>query len=513
MNANLMLWGLALAASGFAAWALLGLRRARRAAEAWPTRHEALQLELARANAEAEFLGPTARERDSLRERLEYLTAEKSRLETTADRVPTLERQVALLTTDVANLQASNSGLSAQMREQTQAHQDKIAALSDVKAGIESHLKAMAAEVLQSNQGTFLELANQAFEKHKVGADAELEARQKAVEALVTPLGDSLRTFQAQVDELERSRARDYGALSIGLKVVTEGQAAVHTVTANLVNALRASPTTRGRWGEQSLRNVLEMAGLSPHCDFTSEESFERADGRLRPDVIIRLPGGRHLVVDAKTSMSAYLDSLEATDDTDRERQLALHAVQLRAHMKQLSARAYWDGLTVTPDFVVMYVPGDNFWAAAIERDPSLFQDAAASRVVIATPSTLLALANSVAFGWRQEKVAENAQRVHELGRELYRRILVMTEHIHNCGGALGKSVQCFNQFIGSLEHSVMPQARRFHELEVSGAGGEIAPLEPIEIEPRLLRADRDFAGQLGVSANSNTDTERRPAA
>jgi len=196
----------------------------------------------------------------------------------------------------------------------------------------------------------------------------------------------------------------------------------------------------------------------------------------------------------------------------ERERCLALHAVQLRAHMKKLAAKAYWDGLTVTPDFVVMFVPGDNFYAAALERDPALFEDAAAQRVIIATPSTLIALAKAIAFGWRQEKVAENAQRVHELGRELYRRTLAMTEHIQNCGSALGKSVKCFNEFIGSLEHSVMPQARRFNELEVEGTATEIPLLGHIEVEPRLLRADRDFAEQLAVSANSNTDAKSLPA-
>jgi DNA recombination protein RmuC len=261
------------------------------------------------------------------------------------------------------------------------------------------------------------------------------------------------------------------------------------------------------------LQNVLELSGLSPYCDFSSEETFDRLDGRIRPDVVIRLPGGRHLVVDAKTSTAAYLDAIEATVDADRERHLVLHAAQTREHMRKLAAKSYWEALTVTPDFVVMFIPGDNFYSAAVERDPALFEDAVAQRVIIVTPSTLIALAKAVAFGWRQEKVAENAQHVHDLGRELYKRMTVMAEHIQGCGGSLAKAVKGFNDFIGSLEHSVMPQVRRFNELEVEGTAAPIPVLNHIDTEPRLLRADRDFAGQLGVGANSNTDAERRPAA
>jgi DNA recombination protein RmuC len=512
MNAIWMLTGFLIVVTAFGAWALWGLRRARGEAEAWRARHEALQLELARASAQVGLVEPQAKERDDLRERLEYLSAEKSRLETTAERVPQLEREVAALTGELMNTRSANSALTTQVREQADAHREKLAALTDVKSGIENNLKAMAAEVLQSNQGTFLELANQAFAKHKVGADADLEARQKAVAELVSPLQETLLSYRQQIEQLERSRSEAYGSLSGELKLVAETQHAVRAETSKLVQALRASPKTRGRWGEHTLQNVLELSGLSPYCDFSTEETFDRIEGRVRPDVVIRLPGGRHLIVDAKTSTSAYLDAIEAVSDVDRERHLTLHAAQTREHMKKLAARSYWDGLTETPDFVVMFIPGENFYAAAVERDPGLFEDAAAQRVIVVTPSTLIALAKAVAFGWRQEKVAENAKRVHELGRELYRRTIAMTEHIQGCGSALHKSVKCFNEFIGSLEQSVMPQARRFNELEVEGTATEIPVLKHIEVEPRLLRADRDFAGQLAVGANSDSATPALPA-
>jgi DNA recombination protein RmuC len=487
------------------------LSRVRADIDGWRARFQAEQLERARSEAQANRAAGLETELHLARERWESLGAQKARLEAIAERVPALEERLTALAQENSRLNTANATLSTQQREQTLAHEQKLAALTDVRGGIEKDLKALAQETLRANQGTFLELANQVFEKHKVGAEGELEARQKAVEALVAPLQTTLQSFGQKVDELERARAEAYGALSSELRAVAETQNAVRTETSKLVQALRAAPKTRGRWGEHTLRNVLELSGLSPYCDFSAEESFERDDGKLRPDVVIRLPGGRHLVVDAKTSMSAYLDAIEAVDEVARKQFLVLHAGQLRTHMRQLAAKAYWDGLTVTPDFVVMFIPGDNFYAAALEQDPSLFEDAAAQRVILVTPSTLIALAKAVAFGWRQEKVAENAQRVHGLGRELYKRILVMTEHIENCGSALGKSVKCFNQFIGSLEHSVMPQARRFNELEVEGTAIEIPALEHLDVEPRQLRVHRDFAeglaaGEAAASASAPRD-------
>ena len=508
-----LLGGAALGALLVSFWLGGRLRRVTALAQAAGEKIQAGEIERTRIAAQAARASALEKDLSDARSRIELLSAERAALQSTAERVPALERQVASSSGELLNLTSINAALTTQVREQAEAHREKVAALTEVKSGIENGLKAIATDVLQSSQGAFLEFANQTFEKHKFGADADLEARQKAVADLITPLADTLVSYRQQIEQLERSRAEAYGSLSGQLRSVAETQNAVRSETSKLVQALRASPKTRGRWGEHSLRNVLEISGLNPYCDFSTEETFERDDGRLRPDAIIHLPGNRHLVVDAKTSMSAYLDSLDAADETARERLLVLHAAQLRAHVKQLSGKAYWDGLTVTPDFVVMFVPGDNLWAAATERDPSLFGDAVAQRVLIATPSTLIALASSVAFGWRQEKVAENAQHVHELGRELYRRMIVMTEHIHNCGSALGKSVKCFNEFIGSLEHSVMPQARRFNELEVEGTATSIPVLEHIETEPRLLRADRDFAEAHALSANSSTDTVKRPAA
>ena len=404
--------------------------------------------------------------------------------------------------------QVARAGLEARLLEQSQGHVDKLALLAQVRGEIERDLKAVAVDALRANQGSFVELANEVLAKHKLGADADLAARQKAVESLVAPLKEALQSYKAQVEELERARAHTFGALSAEIQGVAAAQHAVRAETAKLVNALRAAPKTRGRWGEQTLRNVLELSGLSAYCDFATEAGFARDGGVARPDVVIRLPGGRCIVVDAKTSLSAYLDSVEAIDEGEREHHLGLHAAQLRAHVKALAAKSYRD-LVPSPDFVVMFVPGDNFYAAAAERDPSLFEDAAALGVVIVTPATLIALAKAVAFGWRQEKVAENAQAVHDLGRELYRRLARMGEHIARCGDALGRSVQHYNQLVGSLEHSVMPQARRFSELEVEGTAAELPLLRQVEVQARVPRLEPMPEGDAGAAAG---DAERYKA-
>ena len=466
-------------------------------------RLQAEQVERAKFEAQAQRAGALEIELSQVRARGEAMVAERSAFHAAAERVPGLERRLGELGDEVAELKAGNAQLQTQLCEQAQAHLEKIEILVQLRGGIEKELKNITADALRSNQGAFLQLANEVFEKHKTGAGVELDTRKKEVEALITPLRESLQAYRQEVGEMEKARSHSYGVLSAELKGVVTAQNAVRSETSKLVNALRSAPKTRGRWGEQTLRNVLELSQLSAYCDFSREESFVRDGAAIRPDVVIRLPGGRTLVVDAKTSLSAYLDAVDATDDGERDRQLALHAAQIRNHAKQLSAKSYWDALPVNPDFVVMFVPGDNFYAAAAERDPSLFEDAAAQGVIIVTPATLIALAKAVAFGWRQEKVAENAQRVHALGRELYRRMITMTAHIERCGDSIGKSVKHFNQFIGSLEHSVMPQVRRFNELEVEGTSTEISLLEPVELEPRLLRSGRDFVEDGSGSAEA----------
>jgi DNA recombination protein RmuC len=476
------------------------LTAARGESENWRIKCETERLERARFETEARRVVGLDEEIREFRSRIEKLAVEKSASEIQANQVQDLVAQIDKLRDEANGLKSANVQLETQLHQQALAQDQKIAVLTQVRGEIEKDLKNITADALRANHGTFLHLANEVFEKHKAGAKADIEAGQAAVKALVAPLEETLQSYKQQVEEMGKAQSQSYGALSTELKAVVETQNAVRAEASKLATALRASPKTRGRWGEFTLRRVMELSGLNPHCDFSTEESFERDGSVSRPDIVIRLPGGRSIVVDAKTSLSAYLDAVDALEEAERERYLGKHAAQLREHVKQLASKTYWDGLTVTPDFVVMFVPGDNFYAAAVERDPSLFEDAAAQRVIIVTPATLIALAKAVAFGWRQEKVAENAQRVHELGRELYRRMMTMASHIARCGDSLSTSVRHFNQFVGSLERSVMPQARRFNELEVEGTANEIPLLEPIELEPRQLRSDRgSLGGELGL--------------
>lgn len=418
--------------------------------------------------------------------------------EASASRIDGLEAECDGLRNHLMEANAAIAGYKVKLTEQEVSHREKIEEVTSIREEIANSLKNITSESLRGNQASFLELANEVFDKHKTGASAELNA-------LVSPIRETLQAYQEDLAKLERERSQNNGALAADLKNVVEAQYAVRAETSKLVNALRAAPKTRGRWGENSLRNVLELAGLNSYCDFTTEQSFTRDETLSRPDVVIRLPGGRSIIVDAKTSMAAYLDAVDAVDEIERERHLVLHAQQLRTQVRQLAGKSYWDGLTQTPDYVVMFVPGENFYAAAAERDPELFEFAAAQRVLIVTPATLIALAKAVAYGWRQEKVADNARRVHELGRDLYKRLSVMGGHIAGLGSGLVGCVRKYNDFVGSLESSVMPQARRFNELEVEGAGIQLPALSPVELDPRQLRIDRDI-GVVTLAADSASE-------
>ncbi|HZK91103.1 MAG TPA: DNA recombination protein RmuC [Stellaceae bacterium] len=381
------------------------------------------------------------------------------------------------------------AALAATERE---AHEERITALLTLRGEFEQTVKGLAADALDGSQRSFLQLAEQVFARHKEGAEKTLADRQKEISALLAPINKSLEDYKAGLGEIEKARAAAYGGLSEEMRSLVLMQADASAQTRKLVNALQAAPKTRGRWGEHQLHNVMELSGMAPYVDFIPEQTIAGDDGRLRPDVIIRLPGDRRIVVDAKTSMAAYLDAVEAADDETREGHLVHHARQLRTHMRLLAAKQYWDALPCTPDFVAMFIPGENFYAAAIERDPQLFEDAIESKVLIVTPTTLIALAKAIAVGWRQEKLAENARHIGELGRELYRRLATMGDHAGRLGAGLDTAVKHYNNFVGSLEGRVMVQARKFSELDVEGTQEPLPELKPVETQTRSLRADTE---------------------
>jgi DNA recombination protein RmuC len=315
-------------------------------------------------------------------------------------------------------------------------------------------------------------------------AVTELEKRQQAVEHLVEPIAESLRGIDTQLGELEVSRQRAYAGLSEQVRSLYASQELLRDQTSNLVTALR-TPQARGRWGEIQLRRVVEMAGMLPHCDFDEQSVVQTENGRVRPDVIVHLPGNKTVVVDAKVALDAYLAAVESSDDEVCKAKLAQHARQVRSHVDKLAAKSYWVQFADAPDFVVLFVPGDSLLAAALEHDPGLMEHAVANKILLATPVTLIALLRAVAYGWQQEALAENAKQIAELGREMQDRLLTFVKHFGAVGRSLDRSIEAYNDAVGSLEHRVLVQARRFSELGVSES--ELPPPTPIEKRTRSL--------------------------
>jgi DNA recombination protein RmuC len=402
-------------------------------------------------------------------------------------------RRAAALRAETENARIAAAGAEARLAAEARAHEERLRGLESVHAEIERKLTAIADAALRQNSASFLDAAKQLFDAQREALSSEAEARRATLDALLKPVTETLTQYQERLAEVEKARAEAYGGLTGQIAQLALAQDAVRAEAQKLANALRAAPKTRGRWGEHQLRNVMELAGMAEHVDFATEVPFQRGDERFRPDAVINLPGERQIVVDAKVSMSSYLDALEAPDETTREQILRRHAQEMRQQVDRLGSKEYWAQQRATTDFVAMFVPGDNFFAAAMERDPNLFADAIAKRVIIVTPTTLVALAKSVALGWRQQAIERNALAVSELGQELYRRLATMGDHVAALGRELQSAVQKYNAFIGSLESNVLPQARKFKELQVETGGKDLPEAKPIELAVREPRADRDL--------------------
>jgi len=373
---------------------------------------------------------------------------------------------------------------------------EQKALLEDAKTKLSDTFRSLAAEALAGNNSGFLTLAEEKFKALREDATADLETRKKAIEVLVQPLTETLSAYQKEAKELEDKRLRELGMVGEQLRALATAQTTLQSETAKLVNALR-SPQVRGRWGEIALRKTAELAGMSPHCDFVEQESVTTEDGRLRPDMVVKLPAGREVVVDSKVPLGGFLEALEAKTDEEREAAYMKHASQVNQHVVKLASKEYWDQFTAAPEFVVLFIPNDSFLAAAAEKDPTLVESALTKKVVIATPSTFIALLRAIAYGWRQELVAESAQRISALGQELSDRMGTLAEHLIKVGGAIGKAVESYNAAVASFESRVLPSARKFKAL---GAGGkkEIEELQPIDQTPRALIApDIDEEGEV----------------
>jgi len=417
-------------------------------------------------------------------------------------RLSFLQEELALAKTDLTRLLAdqrklveSRARLESSLELERKVSAEKAELLTRAGQDLQNAFKALAADALKNNNSSFLQIAQETLKRFQGEAQNDLDARQKAVADLVAPVRDSLTKVDAQIQQMEIARGEAYGDLRAQVQSLISTQKELQSETNNLVRALR-TPNVRGRWGEIQLRRVVEIAGMLPYCDFAEQETVTGDNGRLRPDLVVKLPGGKQVVVDAKTPLQAFLDAFETTDEDARRACLAQHARQVRDHIETLSDKKYWAQFEATPEFVVMFLPGETFFSAALEQDPGLIEHGVLNKVIPASPTTLIALLKAVAYGWNQEKLARNAHEISLLGKELHERLRLLAGHITSVGANLDRAVESYNKAVGSLESRVLVSSRKFAELGASVAE-DIPQIEPIETTARALSFDWDETPEI----------------
>ncbi len=422
---------------------------------------------------------------------------ERSAMEETARRVPVLEEQMETLAGKRDELLEINSALrqesadlSRLIEKEQEVSRERLKAYEEAEQKLSDAFKALSAKALEANNEQFLQLARSLMDQMRERTTGELELKQREFKNIVSPLSDSLKQFQEQVHRVETERVRNYSSLTDYLNTLKESQEKLTDETRNLVKALR-KPNVRGRWGEVQLRNVVEFAGMEPHCDFVEQESVRSLDGTLRPDMVIHMPGGKRVVVDSKTPVEAYLDAVEAENATQRATDMKRHAAHVKTQVEKLSSKKYWDQFDESPEFVVLFLPGENFFSAAMEQNPRLIEYALEQKVLISTPTTLIALLKTIHYGWRQKHLEDNARLISTLGRELHERIQTLVNHFSDLKKGLDRAVQSYNKAVGSLESRVLVTARRFRELGV-GSGEDIPTPDPVETASRALNTETD---------------------
>jgi DNA recombination protein RmuC len=364
------------------------------------------------------------------------------------------------------SLQRENTRLETEVEYERKSSREQKEAFGAMSAQLRDTFNAMAANALRDNNEQFLRLARENLGKFQVKAEEDLAKREKAVENLVTPIREALEKTESQIRKMENARQEAHGALTKHLETIADSHRLLQNETRNLVTALRR-PEVRGQWGELTLKRLAELAGMVEHCDFFEQEAVPSESGKRRPDMVIRMPDRREIVVDSKTPLDAYLAAVEASDEATRKSHLEHHARNVRERVRELAGKSYWAQFPHSPDFVVLFIPGDQFLAAALDLDHSLLEDALAQHVILATPTSFVALLRAVAYGWRQEVLAENAEAIRELGQEMYTRLATFSEHLSRLGRSLSGSVESYNKAVGSFDTRILPSARKFSEMGI----------------------------------------------
>ncbi len=390
--------------------------------------------------------------------------------------------------TELRELTTAKAGLDATLAVERRATEEKLRLLAEASEELKAQFKVLAAAALESNNSSFLQLAKATLQNYQTQASGEFAQKEQAVKSLVDPIAQSLTEMSQQIQGLEQARSQAYGTLTAQVASLLDTQKALQAETGNLVKALR-EPQARGRWGELQLHRVLELAGMLEHCDFSEQKSISNDERRFRPDVIVNLPGDKQIVVDSKAPLVAYLAALEAPDEATRNARLADHARQIRQHIDALGSKSYWAQLTCTPEFVVLFLPGEVFFRAAMDSDPELIEYGVIRKVIVASPTTLIALLKAVAYGWNQKNLAESARKISEAGRDLYKRLCTMTSYMQEMGKKLGGTVTAYNEMLRSVESRVFPLARKFPDLDRSLAAAALSELVQLDKTPFQLQS------------------------
>jgi DNA recombination protein RmuC len=401
--------------------------------------------------------------------------------------VVTTKLHAARTAQTISELTRASAVREAELTAAAATFEERIAEFNRSQTQLREAFQALSGEALKSNNEQFLQLARTELERIRVQASTELTEKETAITGLITPIREGLDKYDRKLHDIELARTESFAALSERIQLMATTSELLRGETASLAKAMRSS-NVRGAWGELQLRRAVELAGMLEHCDFTTQHSVNGDDGKLRPDMIVRLPGGKSIVVDAKTPATAVLEAVNCADDEQRRRLCVEHVAGVKKHIDALSKKAYWEQFERAPEFVVMFLPSEAFFSVAMEHDPTLFEHSFEQKVIIATPTTLIAVLKAIGYGWRQEAIAENAQEISELGRDLYDRIGKLAAHFEDVGKHLGRSVQSYNKAVGALERRVLPQARRFQSLGV-GSTTEIPQLDSLEVASVALSA------------------------